>query len=111
MRKALLERPCNAGTQCSHFRVQTYPFGPLPLASVPALEKFKVGQNYTEKPSLGVMSILILETGGKRPERDYRGPWPPPAPLKGQSLTFLRLLALLFPPLDPPSAGCRRQEG
>lgn len=65
MSEALLERPCNAGTQCPHFRVQTYPFGPLPLASVPALASSKWDKTAQERPSLGVMSILILETGGK----------------------------------------------
>lgn len=63
--EVLLKRAFNAGTQCPHFRVQTYPFGPLPLASLPVLESSKWDKIVQEKPSLGVISILIPETGGK----------------------------------------------
>jgi hypothetical protein len=49
-------RAFNAGTRCPLFRVQFHPFGPLPLASVPALESSKRDKIIQEKPGLSAIN-------------------------------------------------------
>lgn len=61
-------RTFNAGTQCPNFRVQFHPFGPLPLASVPAVKSSKWDKIIQEK--LGLCAInQHPQDRRKKPER------------------------------------------